>query len=94
MRKLFKNVDDKLFEIGFKKVREEKYGVTYERHDDKYDYTQVVSILSKASGKHILQSYDKNLFDSRNIGNTGVGLTGYETKLLLIKMRKIGLYSK
>lgn len=91
--KLFETVDDKLNNIGFVKVNEDKYGVEYERKDNEFDYTQVVLILHKASGRHILQSYYKDLMDEAKIGNVGVGLTGYEMKLFLKKMKQIGLYS-
>lgn len=91
--KLFETVDDKLNDIGFVKVEEDKYGVDYERKNNEFNYTQVVSILHKASGKHILQSYDKDLMDEEKIGNVGIGLTGYEMKLFLKKMKQIGLYS-
>lgn len=92
--KLFKSVDEKLKEIGFVKIEEDKYGVKYERKNSKYNFTQCVDILHKASGRHILQSYDKDLIDEKKIGNTCVGLTGYEMKLFLKKMKQIGLYSK
>lgn len=92
--KLFKTVDDKLADIGFVKIKEDKYGVRYERKNSKYNFTQSVDILHKASGKHILQSYDGELMDEKKIGNTCVGLTGYEMKLFLKKMKQIGLYSK
>ena len=92
--KLFKTVDDKLEDIGFIKIEEDKYGVRYERKNSKYNFTQSVDILHKASGKHILQSYDGELMDEKKIGNTCVGLTGYEMKLFLKKMKQIGLYSK
>ena len=91
--KLFETVDEKLIDIGFVKTKEDKYGVEYERKNNEYNYTQVVSILHKASGRHILQSYDKDLMDEEKIGNVGVGLTGYEMKLFLKKMKQIGLYS-
>ena len=92
--KLFKTVDDKLAAIGFVKIKEDKYGVRYERKNSKYNFTQAVDILHKASGRHILQSYDNGLMDQKKIGNTCVGLTGYEMKLFLKKMKQIGLYSK
>lgn len=91
--KLFETVDDKLNNIGFVKVNEDKYGVEYERKNDEFNYTQVVSVLHKASGRHVLQSYDKDLMDKEKIGNVGVGLTGYEMKLFLKKMKQVGLYS-
>mgnify|MGYP004654171891 CR=1 FL=1 len=92
--KLFKSVDDKLAAIGFVKIKEDKYGVRYERKNSKYNFIQSVDILHKASGRHILQSYDNKLMDQKKIGNTCVGLTGYEMKLFLKKMKQIGLYSK
>lgn len=92
--KIKKTVDEKLSDIGFVKVNENKYGVDYERKDGKFNYTQVVSIVHKRSGRHILQSYNKNLKDEYGVWNTCVGLTGYEMKLFLKKMKQIGLYSK
>ena len=92
--KLFKSVDEKLKEIGFVKIEEDKYGVRYERKNSKYNFTQSVDILHKSSGKHILQSYDPDLMDEKKIGNTCVGLTGYEMKLFLKKMKQIGMYSR
>lgn len=92
--KLFKSVDEKLKEIGFVKIEEDKYGVRYERKNSKYNFTQSVDILHKSSGKHILQSYEPDLMDEKKVGNTCVGLTGYEMKLFLKKMKQIDLYSK
>lgn len=86
--KIFKNIDDKFKDIGFKKVKDDKYTVTYERYDTTYKYIQVLDIRHKKSGRHIIQSYDKGLFDTKGIGNTGVGLTYYETKLALKKMKQ------
>jgi hypothetical protein len=93
MIKLFKNVDEKLAEIGFIKIEENEYGVVYTRKNEEYKYTQTVSIKRKSSGSHILQSYDPDLFDTKCIGNTCVGLTGYEMRLFIKKMKKVGLYS-
>lgn len=86
---MFKNIDKKFEEIGFTKVSEDKYGATYERKDEEHNYTQVLAILHKASGRHIIQSYDKDLMDSKMIGNTCVGLSYYEMKLALKKMRQL-----
>ena len=91
--KLFKTVDEKLAEIGFTKVEEDKYGCIYERKDKKYNFTQKVVISHKKSGRHILQSYDPDLADNNGIGNTCVGLTGYEMKLFLKKMKRMKMYS-
>lgn len=86
MIKLFKSVDEKLYDIGFVKVREDEHGCEYDKNKQ-FGYIQKVVIVRKKSGRHILQSYDPEL-----IGNTCVGLTGYEMKLFIKKMKKIGLY--
>ena len=91
--KLFKTVDEKLATIGFTKEKEDKYGCVYKRKDKKYNFTQKVVISHKKSGRHILQSYDPDLADNNGIGNTCVGLTGYEMKLFIKKMKQLGLYA-
>lgn len=91
--KLFKTVDEKLAEIGFVKVKEDKYGCEYKRKNKEYNFVQKVIIGHKKSGKHILQSYDPDLKDNKGIGNTCVGLTGYEMKLFLKKMKRMKMYS-
>ena len=88
--KLFKSIDKRFEEIGFRKGREDKYGVTYERIHTNPNYTQRLDILHKDSGRHIIQSYDLNLMDDKRIGNTCVGITMYEAKLCIKKMRQMG----
>lgn len=90
--KIFKSIDEKFEEIGFKKVEEDKYGVVYERYNEKYNYNHKLTILRKASGNHILQSYDETNTTSEY--SPVVGLSGYEMKLALRKMKKLKLYSK
>lgn len=87
-KKIFKTIDDKFKDIGFQKIQDDKYAATYERRNEEYGYTQVLDIRHKASGNHIVQSYDKELFDEKGIGNTCVGLTYYEMKLAVKKMKK------
>lgn len=90
--KLFKTIDEKFAEIGFVKIEEDKYGAIYERLEcpDIQFYTQVLHLAHKASGQHIVQSYDKDLTDEKKIGNTCIGLTMYEMKLCMKKMREMG----
>lgn len=94
MIKLFKNVDEKLADIGFKKIKENKLLCEYDRENNEFGYIQKVVISYKKSGQHILQSYDPKLFDDKGIGNTCVGLTGYEMKLFLKKNEKDGIIFK
>lgn len=88
--KLFKTVDGKIEEIGFVKEEEDEHGVIYKRKNNKYNYTQVLALLYKDSGKHLIQSYDEDLMDEKKIGNTCVGLTMYEAKLCVKKMKQMG----
>lgn len=78
-------LDRKILELGFIKVKEDRYGISYVRYHA--GYCQVVDLSRKASGKHLIQSYDKDLMDEQKIGNVCVGLTYEETKLFLKKMK-------
>ena len=89
---MFKSIDKKFEEIGFIKVDDDKHIVTYERKNEKHNYTQVLGITYKSNGKHIIQSYDKDLMDSKIIGDTCIGLTYYEMKLALKKMKQLGFH--
>ena len=92
--KLFKSVDEKLSEIGFEKIYESDSGADYEKYVEGFNFVHKVSITHKSNGKHLLQSYDPELMDDNYTGNVGCGLTGYEMKLFLKKMKQMGLYSK
>lgn len=92
---MFKSVDKKFEEIGFKKVSDDEHGVVYERECDcMFKYTHVLAIEKKKSGHHLIFSYDKDSFGNKKMGNCCVGLTGYEMKLALKKMKQKKLYSK
>lgn len=91
---MFRTVDERLEDIGFQKIRDDKYMVVYERENTKHNYTQEVALLHKRNNKHIIQSYDRDLFDSMHIGNICVGLTYHESKLFLKKMKEKGWRSK
>ena len=84
-----RRLDRKIIELGFIKVKEDKYGISYVRYHARY--CQVVDIMRKASGRHIIQSYDKDLMDEKKIGNVCVGLTYKEAKLFLKKMKREGM---
>lgn len=88
--KLFKTTDEKLKEIGFKKIRDNNLIVEYQRYNDVFNYTQSLCIVRKLNGQSIIQSYDKGLFDKNLIGNVCVGLTFKETKLIIKKMKEKG----
>ncbi len=86
---MFKTTEKKLNKLGFVKVKDDKYGITYEKKVDEYNYTHVVDILHKNSGKHILQSYSKE--NTTNEGSLMVGLKYNELKLFTKEMKRVGL---
>lgn len=88
--RIFKTIDERFDEIGFVKLEENNLCVVYERLDEEYNFTQRLELLHKKSGRHLITSYDLNLMDEKKIGNTGVGLTMYEAKLCIKKMKKMG----
>lgn len=88
--KYYTSIDYKFHKIGFNKTYETNSCVEYIRFNKEFDYPQKIVISHKKSGENIIQSYDPNLFDSKNIGNTCVGLTIYETKLCIKKMKEKG----
>lgn len=88
--KLFKTVDEKFYEIGFIKIKENEYGAIYERDESHHGFVQRLDLTHKASGRHLIHSYDPNLMDEKLVGNTCVGLTMYEMKLCIKKMKKMG----
>lgn len=47
--KLFKTVDEKFAKIGFKKIREDQYGASYERYNEQFKYTHSLDLLHKSS---------------------------------------------
>lgn len=92
--RIFKSIDEKFKDIGFKKVADDEYIVEYMRKDKKFKYTQTLCICHKENGRHIVQSYDAELMDEKHIGCTNVGLTSYEMKLCIKKMKEKGWYSE
>lgn len=88
---MFKNVDEKLKDLGFVKVENEsKYGVCYMRtvsinSDDNYIHR--LDILHKASGNHIIQSYQEDV--NPDGFNNMVGLNYEVTKLAMKKYRQL-----
>jgi hypothetical protein len=70
---------------GYFLTEENKYGAYYEKQEPQ-DFTHVVCVIHKASGKHILQSYDKSVLNiNGKYINEGCGL---ETPILLLMWLK------
>lgn len=86
---LFTNVDKKLEKLGFKKVNTGTFSATYERVHDLFGYTHVLDIRIRDNGVSYIQSYDKDLFDTKGVGNTCVALTYVEASLASAKARQL-----
>lgn len=85
---IFKSIDEKLKELGFvKEEPENKYGVCYKRRVPEFNYIQKLDILHKASGRHLIQSYQEGV-NSDGFNNV-VGLTYEETKFAMKKYRQL-----
>lgn len=87
----FKSVDEKFAEIGLVKVEESDYVASYERKT-KFGYTQCVDLVHKASGFHLIQSYEKGV-NTDGFSNA-VGMNMYEVRLCLKKMKQMGWKEK
>ena len=87
------SIDKKFEKIGFIKAREErdkegiKY-VRYERYEKEHNYIHIIDFMRKPSGYHIVQSFDR--CDRGDGFADMVGLTMYELKLCLKKMKSLG----
>lgn len=85
--KLFKSVDERLKDLGFIKLDEDNFGVSYVKDVKKYGFRQRLDIMHKASGKHLIQSYQEGT-NSDGFNNV-VGLSYEETKLAMKKYRQL-----
>lgn len=86
--RLFRNVDEKLKDLGFRKVNENEFGVSYIKEASiAAKYNHVISIVSKLNGNHLIQSYEEKV-NTDNFNNV-VGLTYKETKLAMKKYRQL-----
>lgn len=62
----FNNWIDKHFEKqGYKIKSCDKYGACYEKYVKEYDYTSVIHIIQKNSGRHIVQCYDTQVLSAK-----------------------------
>lgn len=83
---MFKSIDTKLEELGFYLVYEDDARVHYERCEDGGIY-HTVQLAHEKNGKYTIQSYNEN---PKGIWNVCIGLTYYEMKLFMKKMKRKG----
>ena len=84
---MFKKADKLLKRLGFEKIEENKFGVSYRKEIKKYNFTQRLDIGHKADGNHLIQSYVEGI-NSEGFNNC-VGITYPETKAVMKKYREL-----
>lgn len=87
---LFEIADKKLAEIGFIKDEETSNMVMYKRVNKKCGYTQRLALIHGDGGQHIMMAYNREIRNRKYLGNNADGLTMYEARLCLRKMRELG----
>jgi hypothetical protein len=89
--KLFKSTDDKLAELGFKKVADNVEGVRYKRRVIKRtSYTQRLKIFYQIQNHtFLIQTCDENLLNKDCTDNAEVGLTIEEAELAVKKAKEL-----
>lgn len=50
-------IDKMMKKYGYTKTKENEYGVYYQKREPQ-NYDHIVCVISKASGRHLMQSYD------------------------------------
>lgn len=84
---MFKNADKLLEKLGFEKIEESKFGVSYRKENKEYNFIQRLDICHKASGNHLFQSYVEGI-NSDGFNNC-VGLTYPEMKVAMKKYQEL-----
>lgn len=78
-------IDKAMRKRGYIKTRENQYGVCYEKREPQ-GFDHVVCVLHKASGKHLLQSYDADVHEVN--GDFINSVCGVEIPVLLLMWLK------
>ena len=78
-----KHFEKKIEKLGFEKVYESDLYVEFERYIKEYNYTQVLAFLHKATGNHLIQSFEKGTDDA-------VGISFKEMEICLQYAKKLG----
>lgn len=73
---------------GYTCIEDNDSIVEYQRYNKQFNFMHNVIIMHKKNGPALIQSYDPGLFDAKGIGNTCVGISRKELKILFKKMRE------
>lgn len=87
---MFKTVDEKFAEIGFKKTYESAFSISYEKETE-YWYIHCIEIDHKKNGKHCVFSFLKKKTETVPSDDAAaIGMTVEEMRLCAKKMHKMG----
>ena len=78
-------IDKIMKKYGYTKTKENEYGAYYEKRE-RQGYDHVVCVVCKASGRHIMQSYDKEVLEVN--GDYINCVAGVEIPVLLLMWLK------
>lgn len=78
-------IDKFMKKYGYTKTKENEYGAYYEKRE-RQGYDHVVCVICKARGKHLMQSYDKEVLEVK--GNFFNCMAGVEIPVLLLMWLK------
>lgn len=84
---MFKKADKLLKRLGFEKIEENKFGVSYRKENKECNFAQRLDIGHKEDGNHLLQSYVEGT-NSDGFNNC-VGITYPEMKAVMKKFREL-----
>ena len=84
---LFLKADKAMEKLGFEKISEHGFGVSYRKEIKKYCFTQRLDIVHKADGNHLIQSYVEGI-NSEGFNNC-VGITYPEMKAIMKKYHEL-----
>jgi hypothetical protein len=81
-------IADKMFEkLGYTKVEGSDFDIAYEKTDHKFGFIHVIEFGHKASGNHLVHSYEKAV-NTDGFTNS-VGLTIPEIKAIKRKFKEL-----
>lgn len=86
--KMYRNIDKKFEDLGFTKIKDDIYGASYTRKIPDFNFIHRIDIIRKDSGRHLISSYEKDLFKGHSFNNQ-VGITYDELKLCMKKYREL-----
>ena len=84
---LFIKADKAMKKLGFEKIEESKFGVTYRRENKQFNFIERLDICHKANGNHLIMPYIEGI-NSDGLNNSGA-LTYSEMKTVMKKYREL-----